>query len=68
MASQVAGKSHCPQPQHRATRLTRCTTLPLPLLQRAAPYGSKSRGRGGGSRFGGRDFRRDGGGGGGGGG
>ena len=30
-----------------------------PALQRAAPYGSKSQGRGGGSRFGGRDFRRD---------
>lgn len=42
-----------------------CLTFPL-HLQRAAPYGSKSRGRGGGSRFGGRDFRRDGGGGGGG--
>ncbi|KAL4419464.1 hypothetical protein ABPG77_003577, partial [Micractinium sp. CCAP 211/92] len=29
------------------------------MAARAAPYGSKSRGRGGGSRFGGRDFRRD---------
>lgn len=39
--------------------LTTQPACPSALLQRAAPYGSKSRGRGGGSRFGGRDFRRD---------